>query len=77
MPAPSLAEAFAALLAAEQGRPHAASSIDGGAVTDDVVEQLTRRVLERISVGVVREVVLDVAERLVREEIERIKSQPR
>jgi hypothetical protein len=75
MPAlPSLADAFAALLSAEQGRPHAGSSINRDALPDDVVEQVTRRVLERIGDGVVREVVLDIAERLVREEIERIKA---
>jgi predicted transcriptional regulator len=41
---------------------------------DDLVDQVTRRVLDRIGDGVVRDVVLDVAERLVREEIERIKA---
>jgi len=70
---PSLAEAFAALLAAEQGRPHAAPAI-APVLPDDLVDQVTRRVLDRIGGGVVRDVVLDVAERLVREEIERIKA---
>jgi hypothetical protein len=70
---PSLAEAFAALLAAEQGRPHAAPAI-APVLPDDLVDQVTRRVLDRIGDGVVRDVVLDVAERLVREEIERIKA---
>ena len=46
-------------------------------VTDDLIEQITRRVLERLSDRVVRdtvsEIVSAVAERLVREEIERIK----
>jgi CheY-like chemotaxis protein len=74
-PPPSLAEAFAALLAAERGQPQAASAIRRDALPDDVVEQVTRRVLERIGNGVVREVVVEVAERLVREEIERIKAQ--
>jgi CheY-like chemotaxis protein len=70
---PSLAEAFAALLAAEQGRPHGAPAI-APVLPDDLVDQVTRRVLDRIGDGVVRDVVLDVAERLVREEIERIKA---
>ena len=70
---PSLAEVFAALLAAEQGRPHAAPAM-APVLPDDLVDQVTRRVLDRIGDGVVRDVVLDVAERLVREEIERIKA---
>jgi CheY-like chemotaxis protein len=70
---PSLAEAFAALLAAEQGRPHPALAM-APVLPDDLVDQVTRRVLDRIVDGVVRDVVLDVAERLVREEIERIKA---
>ena len=45
---------------------------------DEVVEQVTRRVLDHLSDRVVRETVADlvssIAERLVREEIERIKA---
>ena len=82
---PPLADAFAALLAAEQG-PTAlraaptwpASGPSSSTVTDDVVEQVARRVLERLSDRVVsaavQDAVVPVAERLVREEIERIKS---
>ena len=44
------------------------------AVTDDLVEQVSRRVLEQLSDKVVRETVATIAERLIREEIERIKS---
>ena len=48
-------------------------------VTDELVDAVTRRVIERLSDQVVREVVastvLDVAERLVREEIEKIKAE--
>ena len=44
----------------------------------DLVEQVTRSVLEQLSDRIVREtvrdVVTEVAERLVREEIERIKN---
>ena len=83
-PLPPLADAFAALLAAEQGAPAPsnAPAWPAGpaptAMTPDLVEQVTRSVLERLSDRVVREtvreIVTEVAERLVREEIERIKS---
>jgi len=79
---PPLADAFAALLAAEQSTPASAGAPMWPAavpvITDDLVEQITRRVLDRLSDRVVRETVSDIvseiAERLVREEIERIKS---
>jgi CheY-like chemotaxis protein len=82
---PPLDEAFAALLAAEQGAPPpsaaprwpTASAGAPAAVSNELVEQVTRLVLERLSDRVVREtvgqVVSEVAERLIREEIERIK----
>ena len=75
-PAPSLAQAFAALLAAEQGQ---VAPMAGGArpVTEDVIDQVTRRVIEKLGDRSVRDVVLEVAERLVREEIERIKTSAR
>jgi CheY-like chemotaxis protein len=98
---PPLADAFAALLAAEQSTP--ASSASPAApqwpapapaatftpaaapvipaplvITDDFVEQVTLRVLERLSDQVVRDTVAQTvtatAERLIREEIERIKN---
>jgi hypothetical protein len=66
---PSLAEAFAALLSAEQSRPIAPSAIGGSAqIGDEVVEEVVRRVIARMG-----DSVLDAAERLVKEEIERIK----
>jgi CheY-like chemotaxis protein len=86
---PPLADAFAAILAAEQQEPMpalaavwpaSASSANGGgqALTEEAIEDITRRVLDRLSDRVVREtvasLVTDIAERLVREEIERIKS---
>jgi CheY-like chemotaxis protein len=71
-PPPSLAEAFAALLAAEQGRPIAPSA--AAAVTDDVMDEIVRRVLDRMTDQTVRRTVLEVAERLVRDEIDRIKA---
>jgi CheY-like chemotaxis protein len=84
---PPIAEAFAAILAAEQFEPvpalgaawpTTAPSNGGGALGEDAIEEITRRVLDRLSDHVVRETVADVisniAERLVREEIERIKA---
>ena len=84
---PPLADAFAALLAAEQDEPVAAdvplwraASIAPGA-EDAMIEEITRRVLDRLSDQVVREtvgeIVSRVAEELVRQEIERIKAQLR
>ena len=81
---PSLVEAFAALLAAEQRiglTPSAAATVPPpstvpagpqGPPSDELIEAVTRRVLTRLS-DQSRPAVLDVAERLVREEIERIK----
>jgi len=84
VPRPSLAEAFTALLAAERSgngtgalRPALVPSARPIAV-DDIVEQVTRRVIEQMTDSVVRETVSNIVsattERLVREEIERIKS---
>ncbi len=82
-PVPPLADAFAALLAAEQGATPAISSwpaapVAPTTVSDDTIELITRRVLDRLSDAVVRQTVSDIvstiAERLVREEIERIKA---
>jgi CheY-like chemotaxis protein len=78
-PAP-LADAFAALLAAETGGvavelPAAAPAAPQ--VSDALVDEVTRRVIERLGETVLREtltdVALHVAERLVREEIEKLK----
>ena len=78
---PVLTVAFAALLAAEQN-PDAprgpAAWVPQLAITDEILDRVTKRVLEQLSDRVVRETVSDlvstVAERLVREEIERIKA---
>lgn len=82
--APSLvADAFAAILALEEGEPGAqpVRLVTGDAeprVTEALVEELTRRIIERLAPEAVRavvaEVVSEVAERLVREEIERIRN---
>ena len=85
-PLPTLPDAFAALLAAEQGEGAtptgglwpAAAPLAPAVVSDEMLEDVTRRVLERLSDTVVRDAVADIAskiaERLVREEIERIKA---
>ncbi len=81
---PSLADAFAALLAAERSanghkRPTPTLVSSSRPVpSEEVIERVTRRVLEEMSDAVIRETVTEIvhatAERLVREEIERIKS---
>jgi CheY-like chemotaxis protein len=70
---PSLPESFAALLAAEQGRSIAPASVRPEDIPDATIEDIVRRVIDRMGMQSVHETVLDVAERLVREEIERIK----
>jgi len=78
---PPLADAFAALLAAErgEGKPLAASQWPASAPSpDDLIDKVVRQVLDRLTESSMRETVADVvsqiAERLVREEIERIKA---
>jgi hypothetical protein len=60
-------------LAAEQGRSIARASVRPEDIPDATVEDIVRRVIDRVTMPSVQETVLDVAERLVREEIERIK----
>lgn len=71
----SLANAFSALLAAEQSRP-AASSVAAPEIPVEAIEEAVRRILDRMTGETVRQVVLDTAERLIREEIEKIKANP-
>jgi hypothetical protein len=83
-PAPGIAQAFAALFAAERGETAAEIPTFIGpsplaqVSADDLAERVTRQVLERLSDRVVRDTVTDivsqVAERLVRDEIERVKA---
>jgi hypothetical protein len=83
-PVPGIAQAFSALFAAERGEaaPDVPAFIGPAALPhlpmDDLVERVTRQVLERLSDRVVRDTVTDVvsrvAERLVRDEIERVKA---
>ena len=81
------AEAFAVFLEAEQtytGAPQAASPLGGGLLApavpsiDDLVDAVTRRVMDQLTGQTARESVSEtvsaVAERLVREEIERLKA---
>jgi CheY-like chemotaxis protein len=80
-----VADMFAALFAAEQGESVAPAAPltpprpDGPVVvTDALVDEVTRRVLERIAPDaaneLVAQIVSEVAERLIREEINRIKA---
>ncbi len=77
-----IADVFSALLAVEQGDPDAVKRLPGAhaapRVTDELVDEVTRRVLARLAPdaarGLVAQIVSDVAERLVREEIARIRN---
>ena len=78
-----IADVFSALFAVEQGEPDAmplplAAPPPAPAITDELVDEITRRVLERLAPNaahdLVARIVADVAERLIREEIARIKS---
>jgi len=75
-PAPkvTLASAFTALLAAEQSSQPAQAAAP--ALSEASIEDAVRRVLVRMTDDLVRRIVLDTAERLIREEIERIKATP-
>jgi hypothetical protein len=73
MPLPSLADAFAALLSAEQGRSISPSKVGAPNVSDQAIDDIVNRVIARMTDQSVRDSVIQVAERLVREEIERIK----
>ncbi len=77
---PHLANAFAALLAAEQGDvvPEAgAGLLEPPRLGEDAIEDIVRRVIAQMTDDVVRRTVLETAERLVREEIDRIKREAR
>jgi CheY-like chemotaxis protein len=82
---PPIADAFAALLAAEQSQPRSSAAPawpivapPPPAISEDIIAEVVRRVLEQLSDKVMREAVAEkvsaVAERVVREEIERIKA---
>jgi CheY-like chemotaxis protein len=80
-----VADMFAALFAVEQGESVAAAvpfpaprPQTSPAVTDGLVDEVTRRVIERLAPDaahdLVAQIVSEVAERLIREEITRIKA---
>jgi CheY-like chemotaxis protein len=70
----SLTEAFAALLSAERGQPVSPVAPAQAAISEETIDEIARRVLARMGTDDMRRAVLDAAERLVREEIDRIKA---
>ena len=75
-PSPTLQEAFAALLSAEQH--HSIAIAPAPPVDPDstaLIDEIARRVIARLGDDSMRAAVLDTAERLVKEEIARIKNQ--
>ena len=75
----TMADAFGALLGIEQGAPAPALQDEWPpAISEDLVEQVTRQVADQVAERVVRELAPDIvsriAERLVREEIERLRA---
>lgn len=70
-PKVTLVNAFSALLAAESAGPAAAAP-----VAEATVEDAVRRVLVKMTDDLVRRIVLETAERLIKEEIEKIKANP-
>jgi CheY-like chemotaxis protein len=73
-PKVSLVSAFSALLAAEQSSTPAPAAV--APLTEASVEDAVKRVLVRMTDDLVRRIVLETAERLIREEIEKIKANP-
>ena len=78
-----IADAFSALIALEQGEPGAkpvrlTTESAQPVITDALIDEVARRVLERLAPDAARDavvrVVSEVAERLVREEIARIRN---
>jgi CheY-like chemotaxis protein len=74
-----LADTFATLLAVEQGELPPSALLPPRTGEDDLVDRIARRVVEQLGDRAVRELAADIvsrtAERLVREEIERIKTE--
>lgn len=73
-----LADAFSSLLAAEEGRPHVPlpavfGGQPGGPLTADQMDAIVNRLIERLGPDV-RIAVIDLAERLVTAEIDRLKA---
>ena len=76
-PGLNVADAFGALLGMEHGQPAPILPEAAPVFSDELVEQVARKVNAEISERLIREIapaiVSEVAERIVREEIERIK----
>jgi CheY-like chemotaxis protein len=71
----SLANVFSALLAAERQNPGARAAIAASpALSEAAVEEVVQKVVRRMTDELVRKIVLETAERLIREEIARIKA---
>ena len=71
----SLANVFSALLAAERKNPNERASIVASpALSEAAVEEVVQKVVRRMTDELVRKIVLETAERLIREEIARIKA---
>jgi CheY-like chemotaxis protein len=71
---PHLANAFAVLLAAEEGTPLPAAVLTAPeTIPEETIDEIVRRVLARMADDSMRRMVGEIAERLVREEIDRIK----
>ena len=70
----SLATAFSALLAAEQSAQPAAPPAGAAVLSEAVIEEAVRKALVRMTDGMVHRIVVETAERLIREEIEKIKA---
>ncbi|HET7218058.1 MAG TPA: response regulator [Vicinamibacterales bacterium] len=75
VPESSLQDAFAALLAAEQQVAASPVPPRAAGLPSDVIDEIARRVIARMGDDSMRTAVLDAAERLVRDEIARIKNQ--
>ncbi len=71
---PSLANAFTALLAAERAQPPARALTSSATLSEAAIEDVVKRVLERMTNEAVHKVVLNAAERIIREEIARLKA---
>ena len=74
---PTLAAAFVALLAAEQGKAGPPLPVPVAAIDEQTIDRIAQRVVERMGDREIRSTVHDVAERLVAEEIARIKAHAR
>jgi CheY-like chemotaxis protein len=70
----SLSSVFGALLAAEQNQPPYKPLSGTPLLTEVVIDEVVRRVIARMSGDVVQQVVVDTAERLLRQEIDKIKA---